>query len=267
MARESAGDGCTSWFPGLISWDEARVQPNWTGAEALNSPIRISPALVLVVSDEPLQRAILRSALLSNGFHVADARSEAQAIERLSLKPDVLLLSLQAGGAPACRALRARTRGPIIFLGRVQTKRDEHAALEAGATEYVPKPFDPAEVAARVQALAPRRSLGSEWVLELEDREIDLVSGSVRRGSVWVQLTSTEFKLLRFFVSHAGEVLTHDRLMHAVWPECRVEVGYLPLWIRQLRRKIERNPDAPRLIVTEPLTGYQFLLPGPKLTA
>lgn len=220
---------------------------------------------ILIVEDDQQQRHVLRTALLAHGLEVTDARSGEEALDELQRKsPNVVLLDLNMpgmGGFEACRAIRAHSQIPIIVVSIKQAERDKVEALSAGADDYIIKPFGIEELVARIRAVKRRCESASFRVLVLEDLEIDLHSHDVKRGDIVAHLTSKEFKLLDFFLSHPNQVLSHRRLLQGVWgPDYGDEVEYLRVLINQLRKKIEPNPADPKYILTEPLSGYRFCL-------
>jgi two-component system, OmpR family, KDP operon response regulator KdpE len=219
---------------------------------------------VMIVDDEPQARRVLRTALIAHGFEVMDAPTGEEAVENLRHEtPDVILLDLKMpgiGGLQACREIRERSEVPIIVVSGRKTEQEKVEALESGADDYVTKPAGVEELVARIHAVTRRPSLGSHSrVLRLDSVEIDLESHEVRRGDAVIHLTSKEFKLLYYFLQNAGKVVSHRRLLQAVWgPDYGNEVEYLRVFINQLRKKIEPDPTHPKYILTEPSSGYRF---------
>lgn len=224
----------------------------------------MSTTKVMIVDDEPQARRVLRVAMISHGFEVMDARDgeEALAILRQD-SADVILLDLKMpgiGGLQTCREIRERSEVPIIVVSGIKTERQKVDALENGADDYLTKPAAIEELVARIHAVRRRPSLGSHTrTLHLDSVEIDLESHEVKRGDTVLHLTSKEFKLMYYFLQNAGKVISHRRLLQAVWgPDYGNEVEYLRVFINQLRKKIELDPAHPKYILTEPSSGYRF---------
>jgi two-component system, OmpR family, KDP operon response regulator KdpE len=224
---------------------------------------------VLVVDDEPQIRRVLRATLGSEGYEIAEAHSGEEALEQvLSSPPDLILLDLNMpglGGLAACRAIRAASDVPVIILSVRNTDADKVEALDAGADDYVTKPFSFDELAARIRAALRRRTIHSDQsphAIKTEDLEIDFVTRRVLVHGTQRRLTPTEFDLLRQLVTQANRPVPHKKLLSAVWgPEHESEVEYLRVFVNQLRKKIEPNPLKPQYIITEPRIGYQFVIP------
>lgn len=220
---------------------------------------------IMIVDDEPQARRVLRTALISQGFEVTDARDGEEALEILRHEaPDVILLDLKMpgiGGIQTCREIRERSEVPIIVVSGLKTEEEKVEALECGADDYITKPVSVAEMVARIHAVSRRPTLGSHSrVLQLASVVVDLESHEVRRGDNVIHLTSKEFRLLYYFLQNAGKVISHRRLLQAVWgPDYGNEVEYLRVFINQLRKKIESDPAHPKHILTEPSSGYRFV--------
>lgn len=212
---------------------------------------------------------MLRMALVSHAFEVTDAPNGEEALESLRHEsPDVILLDLGMpgmGGLAACRQIRERSDIPIIILSATKTERKKVEALENGADDYLTKPFGMEELVARIHAAIRRPHIGTDTrIVRLESVEIDLESHEVKRGDTVTHLTSKEFRLLHFLLQNAGNVVSHRRILQAVWgPDYGNEVEYLRVFINQLRKKIEPDPSHPKYILTEPSSGYRFA-PGAK---
>jgi two-component system KDP operon response regulator KdpE len=221
-------------------------------------------AKVMIVEDDPQERRILRTALISQAFEVMDARDGEEALASLRHEtPDVILLDLKLpgiGGLQTCREIRERSEVPIIIVSATKAEQQKVEALENGADDYVTKPVGVEELVARIHAVTRRPSLGRHTrTLLLDAVEIDLESHEVKRGDNVFHLTSKEFKLLYYFFQNAGTVISHRRLLQAVWgPDYGNEVEYLRVFINQLRKKIEPDPSHPKYILTEPSSGYRF---------
>lgn len=226
---------------------------------------------VLIVDDQPQARRILRIALISRGFEVTDARSGEETLDRLRMEtPDVILLDLEMpgiGGLETCRLIRERSEVPILIVSARKTEQEKVEALESGADDYITKPLGIEELVARIHAVMRRPSIGDHSrTLRLDSIEIDLESHDVKRGDTAVHLTSKEFKLLYYFLQNAGKVVSHRRLLQAVWgPDYGDEVEYLRVFVNQLRKKIEPDPSHPKYILTEPSSGYRFAPSGKAL--
>jgi two-component system, OmpR family, KDP operon response regulator KdpE len=223
---------------------------------------------ILIVDDEPQMRRVLRSALSSHGYDVVDARSGEEALRNLEAERfDFILLDLNLpglGGLPTCRAIRAGGEVPIIVVSVRTSERDKVNALEAGADDYVTKPFGIQELLARIRAVQRRKPGGERpSQLVLKEVTIDFESHRVTGPGREERLTPKEFELLRYLVSHAGQVVPHRRLLQAVWgPDYGEEVEYLRVFVNQLRRKIELDTQNPQYLLTEPWAGYRFVLPA-----
>ncbi len=225
-------------------------------------------ARVLVVDDEPQIRRFLRSALTTNGYEIIEAASGAAGLQLAAAEaPDVILLDLglpDMDGLAVIRTLREGSEVPIIVLSVRARERDKIAALDLGADDYVTKPFGIGELLARLRAALRHRlrQAGEPPLFVAGELCVDLVRRLVRRGAEPVHLTPKEYDLLRLLVQHAGKVLTHRQLLQAVWGPAHVDdTTYLRVYVGQLRRKIEQDPDQPRLILTEPGIGYRLIEP------
>jgi two-component system KDP operon response regulator KdpE len=223
-------------------------------------------AKVMIVDDEPQARRVLRVALVSRGFEVTDARSGEQALESLRHEaPDVILLDLKMpgiGGLETCRLIREGSAVPIMIVSARRTEQEKVEALESGADDYVTKPLGIDELVARIRAVTRRPFNGAHpRIVSLDSVEIDLESHEVKRGETVVHLTSKEFKLLYHLIQNAGKIVSHRRLLQAVWgPDYGNEVEYLRVFINQLRKKIEPDPSHPKYLLTEPSSGYRFVI-------
>ena len=224
----------------------------------------IGAARVMIVDDEPQARRVLKAALVTRGFEVTDARSGEEALESLRREtPDVILLDLKMpgiGGLETCRLIRESSEVPIMIVSARRTEPEKVEALECGADDYVTKPLGIDELVARIHAVTRRPSVGPHLrVVRLDSVEIDLESHEIRRGQNIDHLTTKEFRLLYYFLQNAGKVVSHRRLLQAVWgPDYGNEVEYLRVFINQLRKKIEPDPSRPKYILTEPSSGYRF---------
>jgi two-component system KDP operon response regulator KdpE len=227
----------------------------------------MSAGSVLIVDDEPQIRRVLRATLLGNEYEVMEARTGEEALDLLTdTRFDLILLDMNmpgAGGLETCRAIRAQSDVAIVMLTVRDAEADKVAALDAGADDYVTKPFSTPELLARMRAALRRTMADSEpQRLALPDVTIDFAERAVVKGGVSTRLTPREFDLLRYFVTHPNKALTHREVLIAVWgPDRGDEYEYLRVFVNQLRRKIEPAPSQPRYIITEPWVGYRFALP------
>jgi two-component system, OmpR family, KDP operon response regulator KdpE len=225
----------------------------------------MSELKVLNVDDEPQARRAVKIALVARGFEVLEAASGDEALEKLrSEDPDVILLDVNMpgmNGLETCRAIRASSDVPVIVLSVRTFGKEKAQAFEAGADQYVTKPFDVEELVARIHAVKRRAGALQSHMIVMDDIAIDLKSHEVTRGGTTIHLTAKEFKLLYYMVEHAGAVVSHRRLLQAVWgPDYGDEIEYLRVFINQVRKKIEPDPRCPRYLITEPSIGYRFVL-------
>ena len=232
----------------------------------------MSAGRILVVDDEPQIRRVMRTTLTATGYEVSDARSGEEAVEKLGdEKFDLILLDVNLpgmSGLEACRVIRRETLVPdvaIIMLTVRNAEKDKVEALDAGADDYVVKPFGTPELLARIRAALRRAPLPQDSAPErisLRDVEVDFVSRQVTVRGRHVRLTPKEFDLLRYLVTHPNKVIPHRELLQAVWgPDYGDEVEYLRVFVNQLRKKIEPQPAKPRYLLTEPWVGYRLNLP------
>lgn len=219
---------------------------------------------VLVVDDEQAILRFLRVALESQAYVVSEAASGRQALsDAVSYKPDVIILDLglpDIDGVEVTRLLRQRTRIPIIILSVRGSESDKIAALDAGADDYLTKPFGVGELLARLRAAIRRASQPQgQQVFTSGDLKVDLAQRLVTVAGHEVQLTPNEYDLLRVLATNAGIVLTHRQLLREVWGAAyEQEFHILRVNISNLRRKIEPDPARPQLVVTEPGVGYRL---------
>ena len=227
----------------------------------------MSAASILVVDDEPQIRRVMRATLSSHGYEIREATTGEEAVEAVRKeRPDLILLDVNMpgiGGIAAAREIREMSDAPIIMLTVRNAERDKVIALDAGADDYVVKPFGIEELLARIRAALRRYAPGDaiptfttkELTIDFENRQV------IVRGRD-VHLTPKEFEVLKHLVGNAGKPLSHRRLLQAVWgPEYGEETENLRVVINQLRKKIESDPARPKYIVTEPWVGYRFLAP------
>jgi two-component system, OmpR family, KDP operon response regulator KdpE len=227
----------------------------------------VSGGRILVVDDEPQILRALRTSLQGAGYDVDVAASGKEALSSAALRPpDAVILDLvlpDKSGTDVARELRGWTQVPILLLSAVGDEQEKVAALDAGADDYVTKPFGVEELLARLRAALRRFDAPSEPVTELGDVTVDLERRLVTRNGEQVTLTPTEFDLLRLFVRNEGKLLTHPTILREVWgPAYGDESHYLHVYVSQLRRKLEDDPARPRLILTEPGAGYRLVRPS-----
>ena len=223
------------------------------------------PFRVLVVDDEPQIRRVLRLALTAQGFELRVAADGESALDTLKDWPaDLLITDLSMPGMDGielCRQVRARSEIPIIVLSVKGEERTKVAALDAGADDYVTKPFGMDELLARVRAAVRRAPTGPTTTSRLTAGAftIDIDAHTVLVSGQDVHLTPKEFDLLVYFARHPNKVLTHRGLLGAVWgAEHSEQTEYLRVFVGQLRKKIEPDPSAPTYLRTEPWVGYRF---------
>jgi two-component system KDP operon response regulator KdpE len=224
----------------------------------------MSTSTILIVDDEPQIRRVMRTTLSSNGYTVIDARSGEEAMEIMRKdRPELVLLDVNMpgiGGLEVCREIRDQSDVAIIMLTVRNTEHDKVLALDAGADDYVVKPFSIEELLARIRAALRRTSSGEPVANYVStDLEIDFERRKVLVQGRPVRLTPKEFELLRHLVTSEGKPLEHRRLLQAVWgPDYGNETEYLRVFINQLRKKIEPDPAHPKYIHTDPWVGYRF---------
>ncbi|HKV29096.1 MAG TPA: response regulator transcription factor [Candidatus Acidoferrales bacterium] len=228
----------------------------------------MNSAKILVVDDEPQVRRVMRVTLTAEGYTIFEARNGEEALVNFRTEqPDIVLLDVNMpvmDGIATCREIRRSSAVPIIMLTVRSGERDKVQVLDAGADDYVVKPFSTPELLARIRA-ALRRSTPLDKLPAFTSKElsIDFEARRVNVGGREVHLTPKEFDLLRQLVANQGKPLTHRRLLQAVWgPDYGNEPEYLRVTINQLRKKIEADPAKPRLILTEPWVGYRFQPPN-----
>jgi two-component system KDP operon response regulator KdpE len=226
----------------------------------------VNPPRVLVVDDELQIRRSLRVTLRTNGYDVDEAATGEAALDAVAVRPpELIILDLglpDVDGVEVTRRLREWTRLPIIVLSAMGDDEAKVRALDAGADDYVTKPFSVPELLARMRVALRRGARGIEAgdrVVRIEDVEIDLARRIVTRAGVEVHLTPTEYGLVRFLAQNAGRVVTHGQLLRSVLGNGYEDaIGSLRVYIASLRKKLEADPSEPRLIVTEPGVGYRL---------
>ena len=226
----------------------------------------MSTGRILVVDDEPQIRRIMRTTLTGAGYEVDDAKTGEEALEKVrDFRPDLVLLDINMpgiGGLSACKAIRADTHMAIIMLTVRNSEEDKVAALDAGADDYVTKPFSTPELLARIRATLRRAPANAHALPErvhIDQLVIDFSTRSVSNGVATTHLTPKELDLLRYLIQHANQAVSHRALLQAVWgPDYGDQVDYLRVFIKNLRKKIEVNSESPAYILTEPWVGYRF---------
>ena len=230
----------------------------------------MSAGRILVVDDDPQIRRVMRVTLTGQGYEVDDAKSGESALDKIrDERFDLVLLDMNMpgmGGIETCRAMREHSEIAIIMLTVRDTDTDKVEALDAGADDYVTKPYNAPELLAWIRAAlrrtpwthgpSGRLALGPAVAVDFDTRQVTAHGRSVR-------LTPKEFELLRYFVAHANTVIPHRELLQAVWgPDYGDQVDYLRVFVNQLRKKIEAKPSSPIYLLTEPWVGYRFHLPS-----
>jgi two-component system KDP operon response regulator KdpE len=227
----------------------------------------MNAASILVVDDEPQIRRVLRSTLSMHGYVLTEAATGEEAVESVrKARPDLVLLDVNMpgiGGIEAAREIREMSDAPIIMLTVRNAERDKVIALDAGADDYVVKPFGIEELLARIRAALRRNAPGDVIpAFVAKDLTIDFENRQMTVRGRDVHLTPKEFDVLKHLVGNLGKPMSHRRLLQAVWgPEYGEETENLRVVINQLRKKIESDPAHPKYILTEPWVGYRFLAP------
>jgi len=226
----------------------------------------VSAGRILVVDDEPQIRRVMRTTLTGAGYEVDDARTGEEALNKLrGFRPDLVLLDINLpgmSGLEACRTIRSDSGVAIVMLTVHNTEAAKVEALDAGADDFVTKPFSTPELLARIRAALRRVPVtqSSPGRLHVGEVTIDFGARTVtRQDGTAHHLTPKELDLLRYLTQHANEVVPHRELLQAVWgPDYGDQVDYLRAFIKSLRKKIELNPDHPQYVTTEPWIGYRF---------
>jgi two-component system KDP operon response regulator KdpE len=221
---------------------------------------------VLVVDDEPQILRALQTTLRGAGYAVGTATTGEDALTQAAIRPpDAFILDVvlpDRSGTDVCRELRTWTSVPILVLSAVGDEREKVAALDAGADDYVTKPFGMEELLARLRAAMRRAAPTTEPVLRIGELVIDLERHAVTVNGNVVALTPIEFALVRYFARNEGKLLTHPMILREVWgPAYGDESHYLHVYVSQLRRKIEPDPTRPKYILTETGAGYRLVDP------
>ncbi len=222
---------------------------------------------ILVVDDDPQIRRVMRVTLTGQGYEVDDAKSGDAALEKVrEHRFDLVLLDMNMpglSGVETCREIRGQSEIAIIMLTVRDSEDDKVAALDAGADDYVTKPYNVPELLARIRAALRRTpsAQGPAGLLRIGGVDVDFDTRQVVARGRRVRLTPKEFELLRYLVTHANKVVPHRELLQAVWgPDYGDQVDYLRVFVNQLRKKIEPNPSSPVYLLTEPWVGYRLQL-------
>jgi two-component system KDP operon response regulator KdpE len=224
----------------------------------------VSGETILVIDDEPQIRRVMRSTLSTHGYLITEAKSGEEGVESARKeRPDLVLLDMNMpgmGGLEACKEIRRSSEAPIIMLTVRNAERDKVMALDAGADDYVVKPFGIEELLARIRSALRRYAPGDSIApFVSKDVNIDFESRQVSVRGHDVHLTPKEYDVLKHLVANQGKPLTHRRLLQSVWgPDYGEETENLRVVINQLRKKIEVDPARPKYILTEPWIGYRF---------
>ncbi|HTD22836.1 MAG TPA: response regulator transcription factor [Terriglobales bacterium] len=224
---------------------------------------------ILIVDDEPQIRRVMQTTLVNKGYEVTEARSGEEALELVhSAKFDLVLLDMNMpgmNGIETCSAIRINSDVTIIMLTVRNTQKDKVDALDAGADDYVTKPFSMPELLARIRSGLRRAAVSTEFEatqLSLGHIEIDFQARRVISGGEQIRLTGKEFDLLSYLAAHPNKTMRHRELLQAVWgSDYGGEQEYLRVFVNRLRKKIERNPANPKYLLTEPWVGYRLRVP------
>ena len=223
-------------------------------------------AHILIIDDEPQILRALKTILGANHYRISTAISGEEGIAlAVSQPPDIIILDLSLpdiDGIKVCEQIREWSRIPIIVLSVREKEKDKVAALDAGADDYLTKPFGIEELLARIRVALrhSEQSLGNKQsTIKTRSMVIDLARHIVTKNGEEIRLTATEFKLLAYLAANADRVITHQNILMHVWGFAEMDrVEYLRVYIGQLRKKLESNPDEPQIIITEPGVGYRF---------
>jgi two-component system, OmpR family, KDP operon response regulator KdpE len=231
----------------------------------------LKPVRVLVVDNDAAMRRALRGPLAAQGYLITEARSGEEALEEMGQRPaDLVLLDIEMpgiGGMETCRRLRAvAPKAGVVMVTICDSEEDKIRALEAGADDYVTKPFSVRELLARLRAVGRRLGVGQAAgtaVLKVGELELDVDRRILRRAGEEVHLSPTEFSLLSYLMQHANTAIEHGKLLRAIWgPEYGSELEYLRTYIKRLRKKIEHDAINPEYLLTVPWLGYRFCNPS-----
>jgi two-component system KDP operon response regulator KdpE len=229
----------------------------------------MNTAKILVVDDDPQLRRVMKAALTKQGYIIGDARSGETALERLrDERYDLVILDRNMpgmGGIEACRSMREHSDMGIIMLTVRKTEEEKIEALDAGADDYITKPFSMPELLARIRANLRRAPLATRQgsnLITFDQVQVDLDTHHVSIQGRDVRLTPKQFEVLNYLIANPNVSIPHAKILQAVWgPDYGGEVEYLHVLVNQLRKRIEPDPSKPRYILTEPWLGYRFHLP------
>lgn len=229
----------------------------------------MSAGRILIVDDEPQMRRVLLAMLSAQNYEVAAVRTGEEALEKVRQEQfDLILLDMNMpgmGGVEACRELRRGSDIGIIMLTVRDSERDKVDALDAGADDYITKPFSSPELLARIRATLRRSPTvldSGPATLKLGGVVVDFQGRHVNTPEAKIHLTPKQFDLLRYLAAHPNKAVSHRELLQAVWgPDYGDQIEYLRVFVNQLRKKIEPKPGAPRFLLTEPWVGYRLALP------
>ena len=224
-------------------------------------------AQIVIVEDDAQIRRFVRTSLETDSYRVSEAETQSRgAIEAGTRKPDLLIVDLglpDGSGIDLIRDIRGWSNVPILVLSARVDERDKIEALDAGADDYLTKPFGTGELLARVRAMLRRSTRTPESSVSVRvfgDVTVDLAARSVARGDKRLHITPVEFRLLAHLISHPGQVLTHRQLLREIWgPSHASDSHYLRIYMARLRQKLEREPARPRHFITETGVGYRFV--------
>ena len=231
----------------------------------------MSVGRILIVDDDPQIRRILKIALSGEGYEIKDVRSGEEAeLELRERRYDLMLLDMNMpgmGGYETCRTVRATSDIVIVMLTVRDSEEDKIAALDAGADDFITKPFSTPELLARIRAALRRSPMAPEVAMqrvELGDTVVDFEARRVTARGKQLHLTPKEFDLLRYLILHPNRAIPHRELLQAIWgPDYGDETEYLRVFIKQLRKKVESNPAEPKYLLTEPWIGYRLQIAKP----
>jgi two-component system KDP operon response regulator KdpE len=229
----------------------------------------VAEGRILVVEDDPKTRRVMRTSLVEQAYEVSDARSGEDVLDRVRAeKYDLVLLDIDPpgmAGLDTCRKIRMFSEVPIIVTTVRSAEKDRVEGLDAGADDYVAKPFSMPEMLARIRATlrrTPQHAEPGAAHVRLGEIEIDFLARRVITTTKQLRLTSKEFDLLSYFAAHPNRPITHRELLHAVWgPEYGEQYEYLRVFVNRLRKKIESSPKEPRYLLKEPWVGYRLEIP------
>ena len=221
--------------------------------------------VILIVDDEIQIRRLLRLSLDAHGYEVKEAATGQEGLQQIAVvRPDLIILDLglpDMDGLEVLKKLREWCQTPVLVLSVRDSEQDKIELLDAGAHDYLTKPFGMGELLARIRAaLRHNLSGSSEGIFKTADLEIDFTRRLAFKKGAELKLTPTEYSLLHFLARHAGKVLTHTQIIRELFgPESRPDMSYLRVYVLHLRRKIEDDPANPRLLITEPGVGYRLM--------